>query len=555
MRKKIVCSVRQGASTTLQGLKNFYLAQTEKFHNKQNKLNNKKNHIKTLLSPVLRQINRLAPAVAAAVCRFDGRVKNLLAAGFSLAKAALGRFFACFAAARRRLPRIDRRAKSAILASVLVLTLAAAAVAAVKVYIYYDSFTYVVYLDGEEIGYVEDEAVIWEHVAALQAKEQAARGVEVATEQAVEVSYEQRRGVEEDAEAVKALLEQRLHYKQYAYQIMVNDRPVLTVGSIDDYEQVMTALKNTYAAGNENAVVRAIVLTDKVEARLVLAEPGDIYSVEAATQLLQGGSDKREIYMVSRGDTLWNIARNNDLTVEELLAINPQLNGSDRLMPGDTLNLLVPDPLVGVSVTEDIVVNERIPYETEYQNSDSLYKGQSKIIQSGAYGEKEVTYRVTRQNGREVGRVALSEKVIKEPRPKIVAKGTKPVPPGTGTGQFLWPVAGRGRVTSRYGYRGRSFHRGIDIGTPTGSAVLAADSGTVVQAGWYGSYGICITINHGNGFITRYAHNSKALVSVGQKVQRGQQIASSGSTGNSTGPHLHFEIIKNGSTVNPLNYL
>ncbi|NLN06813.1 MAG: M23 family metallopeptidase, partial [Firmicutes bacterium] len=77
----------------------------------------------------------------------------------------------------------------------------------------------------------------------------------------------------------------------------------------------------------------------------------------------------------------------------------------------------------------------------------------------------------------------------------------------------------------------------------------------VVQAGWYGSYGICITINHGNGFITRYAHNSKALVSVGQKVQRVQQISYSRSTGNSTGRHVHFEVIINGSTVNPLNYL
>ncbi|HHX73568.1 MAG TPA: M23 family metallopeptidase [Firmicutes bacterium] len=513
MRKKSRRSVRQEASAALQGLKTFFRAKTEKFHN-----------------------SRLA-----------ARAGSTFAAVFSLAKAALR----CLAAACNWMARIGRHAKYAALASVLLLSL----VTVTRVYAYYSSFTYVVYLDGEEIGYVEDEAVVWEHVAALQAKEQAARGAEVATGQVVAVSYEQRQGVTEDAQAVKALLEQKLHYKQYAYQIMVNDRPVLTVRSIEDYGQVMDALKNTYAAGNDNAVVRAIVLTDKVEARLVLAEPGEIYSVEAATELLQNGADKREIYMVSRGDSLWSIARKNDLTVEELLAINPHLNGSDRLMPGDTLNLLIPDPLVGVAVTEEIVVTERIPYQTEYQNSNSLYKGQSKVVQAGEYGEKEVTYRVTRKNGREEGRVALSEQVVKEPRTKIVARGTKPVPAGTGTGQFLWPVAGRGRVTSRYGYRGRSFHRGIDIGTPTGSAILAADSGTVVQAGWYGSYGICITINHGNGFLTRYAHNSQALVSVGQKVQRGQQIARSGSTGNSTGPHLHFEIIKNGSTVNPLNYL
>ncbi len=84
---------------------------------------------------------------------------------------------------------------------------------------------------------------------------------------------------------------------------------------------------------------------------------------------------------------------------------------------------------------------------------------------------------------------------------------------------------------------------------------MASCGGTVIQAGWYGGYGYCVTIQHGNGMQTRYAHMSRALVSVGDYVQQGEVIGRSGSTGNSTGPHVHFEIIVNGIKVNPLTYL
>jgi len=134
-------------------------------------------------------------------------------------------------------------------------------------------------------------------------------------------------------------------------------------------------------------------------------------------------------------------------------------------------------------------------------------------------------------------------------------------PAYTGNGQFSWPSAASTRITSSYGYRThpisgkKSLHRGIDIGAPMGSNVLAADAGTVVTAGWNNSYGYYITINHGGGLVTLYAHNSKLLVSKGDKVTKGQVISKCGSTGNSTGPHVHFEVMLNGALQNPMNYL
>ncbi len=128
-----------------------------------------------------------------------------------------------------------------------------------------------------------------------------------------------------------------------------------------------------------------------------------------------------------------------------------------------------------------------------------------------------------------------------------------------GTGQFIWPVSGP--ITSPFGYRTHPifgtqiFHSGVDVGVDTGTPVAAADSGVVIEADWLGGYGYAVIIDHGNGLSTVYAHNSELVVSAGQAVSQGQIIAYSGSTGYSTGPHVHFEVRENGTPVEPLNYL
>jgi murein DD-endopeptidase MepM/ murein hydrolase activator NlpD len=130
---------------------------------------------------------------------------------------------------------------------------------------------------------------------------------------------------------------------------------------------------------------------------------------------------------------------------------------------------------------------------------------------------------------------------------------------GHGTGQFSWPVYGE--ITSPFGWRihpiwhSSIFHAGIDIGADYGDPVFAADSGTVIYAGWMGGYGNAVMIDHGGGLVTLYGHNSSLTVGVGENVAKGQTIALAGSTGNSTGPHCHFEVRVHGEVVQPLDYL
>ena len=125
------------------------------------------------------------------------------------------------------------------------------------------------------------------------------------------------------------------------------------------------------------------------------------------------------------------------------------------------------------------------------------------------------------------------------------------------SGSFLWPVASYVYVSSRFGLRVHPItgktksHTGIDIASNQGTAVYASDGGTVTLAGWNGGYGNCIMIDHGNGYVTLYGHLSSISVSVGQTVSQGATIGAVGSTGNSTGPHLHFEVLKNGTRIDP----
>lgn len=153
------------------------------------------------------------------------------------------------------------------------------------------------------------------------------------------------------------------------------------------------------------------------------------------------------------------------------------------------------------------------------------------------------------------------EQVEKELERLIAEAQAKNPGSGGGTGAYTWPTPGYTKINSPFGYRkdpifgGTSFHAGIDIGAPMGAKIVAADGGTVLFSGWMTGYGQVVILDHGKGISTLYAHASVLMVQNNQKVIKGQQVAKVGSTGWSTGPHLHFEYRINGEKQNPLNYV
>lgn len=269
-----------------------------------------------------------------------------------------------------------------------------------------------------------------------------------------------------------------------------------------------------------------------------------------AFDAMKGFKHSDELYTVKEGDTLWGIGIANDITSEDLIAINSLEN--ETIMPGQKLRIKASEPLVNIEVVRKIVYTEYQPYETEYIYDSTLTKGTNKVIQNGSKGEKTIKATVTTLNSHETERIIDEETVVSEPVKAIIKVGTKPRPKHAATGRFLRPVGGY--VSSAFGNRSRGYHTGIDYATSYGTPIYASDGGTVTFSGWSGGYGYMIKINHGNGYETVYAHCSKLAVKYGAKVAKGSVIAYVGSTGNSTGPHLHFEIRKNGTCVNPANY-
>lgn len=260
-------------------------------------------------------------------------------------------------------------------------------------------------------------------------------------------------------------------------------------------------------------------------------------------------------YEVVPGDTLSEIAIKVNIPMDRIIEMNEILEDENStIRVGDKLVITVPEPELSVERREEKYYEEIYDADIVYVDNDSWYTTETKVLQQPSAGFRRVVADVSYLNDKEVSREILKEEIVMEAVPKIVERGTK-IPP-----TYIKPISG-GRKTSGFGRRSRptkgasSYHKGIDWAVPTGTAVFASCGGTVAKAGWGSGYGYVVYINHEDGRQTRYGHLSKVLVKAGQTVKQGERIALSGNTGVSTGPHLHFEILINGSQVDPLKYL
>lgn len=360
-----------------------------------------------------------------------------------------------------------------------------------------------------------------------------------------------------DDQEVYNILKDSLDWQADCWYINVNGKPVLYLASEEEAQQVLEGIKQYYLPNSDGQVnVEELGFVEDVQVAAGQGSVTEVRTPAAAVEAMVNGLEKIVQHKVKSGDSLWTIARDNNMTVAELKAVNPQLKG-DYIKPDMLLNLVKAEPLVQVSTTFTATVTEKIPYSTIYENDSSLWKGQQRVKQAGTFGSREVTYRITRANEQEVARESLLEKLISEPISQIVIRGTKTMVASRGdggNGVLGWPT--RNTINSPYGKkRGRTIHTGMDIDGDTGDPIYSAGDGVVLEAAWKGNYGRCIIIDHGRGLSTLYGHLSKIGVTIGQSVKRGDLIGQVGSTGKSTGPHLHFEVRLNGVHQNPMRFL
>lgn|SRR5690554_164891 len=311
-------------------------------------------------------------------------------------------------------------------------------------------------------------------------------------------------------------------------------------------------VQNDFPVVDKDADIKEVDFSEDIEVVKVETSFNKLADPDETIARIREGKEEMRTHIVEVGESYWIIARMYDTTVEELLSANPGQD-SQSLKPGDEVNLFVPTPLLTVRTVEQIQYTEDTDFETEVKTDDSMYKNQKKILTKGEKGKSEIVANVTKLNGIVEEKEIINEKVIVEPVTEVVVQGTKELPKTAATGSFMVPTSGR--LSSPYGMRGGSMHRGIDLANSTGTKIFAADGGRVTFAGYKGSYGYMIEINHENGYVSRYAHLSKIYVKSGDRVYRGQHIAGMGSTGRSTGPHLHFEILLNGSHQNPSRFI
>ncbi|WP_422448401.1 peptidoglycan DD-metalloendopeptidase family protein [Thermoanaerobacterium sp. DL9XJH110] len=412
---------------------------------------------------------------------------------------------------------------------------------------------YSVSVDGRVIGNIKSRKAFEKIKRELMSKYSSRTGADVAFDQDIKLTPVRAFGQKVDKpEELAEKLDSVLSVLVRAVAIDINNAEVAVVKDKATAEAVLQGVKEYYVSRTPGELMK-IEVADSVKLIEKFTDPEKVLTPDAAKQLILKGAIEMKNYKVKQGDTLWSIAKEQNIPLDELIKANPQLESEDRLALGEVINLRAVKPLLNVTVVKKVTYREPIPYKTQIVRDDSLWKWDQKVKQPGQNGTREVAAQAVYKNGVKVSQTVLGEKVLKEPVDRIVARGTRAQVAFRGSGRFLWPAVGR--ITSPFGRRGREFHTGIDVANDKGAPVRAANSGVVTFTGSRGGYGKLVIVDHGGGFETYYAHLNSIDVSTGDRVEKGQKIGAVGTTGRTTGPHVHFEVRLNGVPQNPINYL
>ena len=406
--------------------------------------------------------------------------------------------------------------------------------------------------NGRVLGVVKEQEDVLKILDVVQEQLSKEHNAQVAIDRNLDIHFERVIALNreiDDSEEVLRQLTYMQDMKIKAVALYINGNREAILSSEEDAGKILEAVQTSFLSTSPNTEYEQIGFAEAVEIKEIDTKLGRIMNFDDTFSKIMTGAIAKRTHEVVSGDTFSGIAKRYNISSSDLRMANPGIN-PERLSIGQEIILTQTVPLLTVQTVEVATYIEPIPFETVQKETSSMYKGEQSVRVQGENGERSVVARIVKNNGVEISKTELSSSIIKQPVEKVVHVGTKPPPALQGTGSFLYPVTGA-RLTTRYS----RYHQAIDLAISSGTKIRASDGGTVISSGYSGSYGYVVRINHGGNRVTLYAHCSKLLVKAGDKVYQGQHIANVGSTGRSTGPHVHFEVIINGVKRNPLDYL
>ena len=456
----------------------------------------------------------------------------------------------------RSLRRFAEKHKRMLMALFIVFVL----VAAGSIWIFNYNTAYEYSFNGKTLGVVKDKEDVLKITSLVQTALTEDRDVEVVINEEDDIQFKRVAliGSSLHVDTSEDVL-RRMTYvgdiNVIGYCITVDGKSAVILDSEESAQAVLADIKDDFVKVGDNIVTESAKFQETIKIKQINTDLNNLQSRKEAKKTLLTGGTVKSVHIVQKGETFAELAKANGMTEKTLLAANPDVDPK-KLEVGSKLTIIKPGAMVNMEVSQLITSNQKIKHKVIEKKTDEMYEGDKEVQTEGKNGKRVVTSRIQTVNGKEIGNTAIVEIVKSQPVTEVLLVGTAERPPSVGDGKYIWPAkSGTYRISSEYGARWGRNHNGIDMACPQGTDVLAADGGIVTWAGYKGSFGYLVIIDHQNGYETYYAHNSQLLVSAGDEVYEGMHIAESGNTGRSTGPHIHFEVRTGGVPYNPRNYL
>lgn len=329
------------------------------------------------------------------------------------------------------------------------------------------------------------------------------------------------------------------------------------VGAVRDKTAIQDALNQKLLNYPIDGIVKEVSYKDSIDYINGMYLTSSIMKNSEMIKLLTSSTSKPAVYVAGDNDTPVTISKKYNMSLEELEKLNPNIEKNFRV--GKLVNVTETESYLPIQYVREMELVSMLDYETIEVETSTLNLGARQLLVKGSLGEKSSNVEITYVDGKEYSRKTVSAKITKVPVVEQIGIGTykaHPDSPDTkiyGTGQFAWPVNG-GWVSDVF-ISDRN-HKGFDIAADTGTEIYAAGNGVVVSAGWNpGGYGYFVMIDHLDGYQTVYAHMSQVYAKEGDPVMRGSLIGAVGSTGDSTGPHCHFEVRYMGVCYDPAQFM